>query len=329
MKPINRLKNPKFSIIIPVYNAEKYLVTCLESVLKQTYQNYEIILVNDGSTDSSYDIAKKFTEKHEFIKLYDQENQGASAARNNGIKVANGDYIIFLDSDDNWISNDFLKTSADLLENSQCDVLFFGYKKDVTPKENQNLHSGYYSHVKDKYVMNRLVKDKYISSSPCNKIIKRAFIIDHSLYFEVNRHAEDIEWNYSLLLYLNQFAVIPSTIYNYRTNPHSITAHISNTHYKDLEIIVNRLISNCGKLNLKDKPYIFSYVAHQYGVWLAHALCRDEIDHSKYVWLKDNKWLINYEKNINMKIFMRLYLLGNKLNYNKLLKNLICKRMGY
>lgn len=329
MNYINKLRKPKFSVIIPVYNAEKYLESCIESILMQTYQNYEIILVNDGSTDSSYDISKKNTEKHEFIKLYNQNNQGASAARNHGIKVAVGEYIIFLDSDDTWISQDFLKTSADLLETSQRDVLFFGYEKDISSKNTQELNSGYCADVNDKSVMDWLLKNKYISSSPCNKIISREFILKHALYFEVSRHAEDIEWNYNLLNNLKRFAVIPSTIYNYRSNPQSITAYISDTHFKDLEIIVNRLILKNDSLDLKNKPYIWSYVVHQYGVWLAHALCRNEIKNTDNVWLKENKWLIKYEKNTNMKVFIKLYKLGIKLNYNKFLKLLICKRLGY
>ena len=90
------------SIIVPVYNVEKYLEQCLESLLNQTYKNIEIIVVNDGSTDQSLDILKKYSFKDNRIKLYSQKNQGISAARNTALEHINGKYVMFVDSDD-WI----------------------------------------------------------------------------------------------------------------------------------------------------------------------------------------------------------------------------------
>ena len=94
---------PKFSIIIPVYNVEKYLKKCLDSVFNQTYKDYEVIVVNDGTKDNSMDIVKDYD-----VKVINQKNQGLSAARNAGVKKATGEYLIFLDSDDYW-EKDLLK----------------------------------------------------------------------------------------------------------------------------------------------------------------------------------------------------------------------------
>ncbi len=98
-------QDPLLSVIIPVYNVEKYLRECLDSVSNQTYQNLEIILVNDGSKDGSAEICKEYLAKDERIQYYEQENQGQSAARNLALSKATGEYITFVDSDD-WISLD-------------------------------------------------------------------------------------------------------------------------------------------------------------------------------------------------------------------------------
>ena len=99
---------PKFSIIVPVYNVESYLAKCLDSILCQSYKDYEIIAINDGSTDNSSKILKEYVDKYDNIIVINQENQGLSQARNNGVKEAKGEYIIFADSDD-FIEKDLLK----------------------------------------------------------------------------------------------------------------------------------------------------------------------------------------------------------------------------
>jgi len=97
---------PLFSIIVPIYNVELYLKECLDSILSQTFNDFELILVNDGSTDKSGDIAKEYKNKYNNIKLIDKENGGLSSARNAGIKKAIGDYILFIDSDDMLVNEE-------------------------------------------------------------------------------------------------------------------------------------------------------------------------------------------------------------------------------
>ena len=109
---------PKFSIIIPVYNVEKYLKKCLDSVFNQTYKDYEVIVVNDGTKDNSMDIVKDYA-----VKVINQKNQGLSAARNAGVKKATGDYLIFLDSDDYW-EKGLLKELSKSLKNNPDLIRF-------------------------------------------------------------------------------------------------------------------------------------------------------------------------------------------------------------
>ena len=114
-------KKKKISIIIPVYNVEKYLSRCLESVINQSYKNIEIIIVNDGSTDNSFDICNKYKKKDKRVILIDQNNQGLSGARNTGLKHATGEYICFIDSDD-YVEKDYVEYLYKLIVKDDYDL---------------------------------------------------------------------------------------------------------------------------------------------------------------------------------------------------------------
>lgn len=114
----------KFSIIIPVYNVEKYIAKCLDSILKQTYKNYEVIIVNDGTKDNSVEIINKYVKKYDQFKLYNKENGGLSDARNYGLQYAEGDYLLFIDSDD-YIERNLLKELNNVLKTKKYDLIKF------------------------------------------------------------------------------------------------------------------------------------------------------------------------------------------------------------
>ena len=119
---------PGFSIVIPVYNAEKYLGECVESVLSQSVTDFELILVNDGSTDKSGHLCDRFALRDERVKVIHQQNSGHITARMNGVSAAVGDYIMFLDSDDYWLDG-ALSAVANNLERFGCDMLVFRLRK--------------------------------------------------------------------------------------------------------------------------------------------------------------------------------------------------------
>ncbi|MCL2677179.1 MAG: glycosyltransferase, partial [Streptococcaceae bacterium] len=112
---------PEISIIIPVYNTEKFLVDCLNSVLAQTFSDFEVLLINDGSTDESLEICQSYTKKDERLKIFSQENQGQGTARNRGLDEAQGNYITFIDSDD-FVKPDYLQVLYDALMKNQADL---------------------------------------------------------------------------------------------------------------------------------------------------------------------------------------------------------------
>ena len=119
---------PKFSVIIPVYNSEKYLDECINSVLSQSVTDFELILVNDGSSDGSGRICDSFALRDERVKVIHQPNSGHITARMNGVSAAEGDYILFLDSDDYWL-DEMLAAVSKGLDRFGCDLLVFRLKK--------------------------------------------------------------------------------------------------------------------------------------------------------------------------------------------------------
>lgn len=164
---------PKVSIIVPVYNVENYLIQCIDSVLNQTLKDFELILINDGSTDNSLTICKKYQSTDKRIILLDQANQGSSVARNNGLNIARGQYISFIDSDD-YIDENFLKDNIELLELENADMILFGYF-EISKKE---LREQLYSNLKStKDIIEGLFKRKVIPA-PWNKIYKREIFND-------------------------------------------------------------------------------------------------------------------------------------------------------
>ena len=156
------MKTPLISVIIPVYNAEKYIEKCLRSACEQSFDEYEVIVVDDGSKDSSPKIVDDFAENYSCLKVIHQENGGVIKARKTGVKNANGLYILNLDSDD-WLLNDHLVKIAEEINRNHPDILVTGYIEDnegVQNKYSQNIAPGFYS--RDK--MKNEVLEKFLNT---------------------------------------------------------------------------------------------------------------------------------------------------------------------
>ncbi|MBR3897728.1 MAG: glycosyltransferase [Bacilli bacterium] len=167
---------PLISVIVPIYNSEKYLDKCLDSISNQSYKNLEIILINDGSTDSSLDICKKWKKKDKRIVLIDRENKGVSESRNEGLEIAKGDYISFVDSDD-YLDKDCFKTL--MKNNKDYDIIVFNYyitnhnikKIGITDDiQNDFLTEIFYNNVKG-YLWNKLYKKALLNRVKFDKTI--------------------------------------------------------------------------------------------------------------------------------------------------------------
>ena len=212
----------KISVIIPVYNVEKYLEKCLHSVCNQTLKDLEIICINDGSTDKSGQILKDFAKKDKRIVLIEHKScEEVSIARNNGLKLAHGKYIGFVDSDD-WISPDFYEKLYTSAENFGTDVALTGIRRaDKKLKE-----SSFLRFWKSKKITNRQ-KLLEVMMSPgahiWNKIYKRELITDNQIYFPEYKTYEDMFWTPMIGLKVQSICTVPGTFYFYRYNENSIT----------------------------------------------------------------------------------------------------------
>ena len=122
------MSNPTVSVIIPVYNAQEGIKQCLDSLLNQSFTDFEIILLNDGSTDNSLEVIKKYAAVNDFIRVIDKENEGVAKTRNKGIQLANGKYIVFIDNDD-FVDSDYLERFYNAIDQEQLDIVLGGYKR--------------------------------------------------------------------------------------------------------------------------------------------------------------------------------------------------------
>jgi glycosyltransferase involved in cell wall biosynthesis len=213
------MNQPLVSIIIPIYNAELYLTECIESVINQTYCNIEIILVNDGSKDKSFEICTNYTIKDLRITLINQENKGVGVARNNGLLIAKGSYLLFLDADD-WIEENFFEKTFSEIENG-TDLIVFGYTK--SNKEGKKINSiippqkfGLNIHSSKNMLVEILQSG--VGLAIWDKLIKRDIIVNNNIQFNKKISGEDFEFCLKLLENSKSISSINISLYNYRIN---------------------------------------------------------------------------------------------------------------
>lgn len=267
----------KFSIIIPVYNVEQYLRDCLDSVLNQTFSDWEAICVNDGSTDESSVILDEYAAKDSRFKMISQNNAGTAAARNTGLKVANGDYIFFLDSDD-WIEDYALQILADSVNDE--DVLCFSGKRyfEVTNTFNpaDELTEKQYRNGMDYYNENALLARDFAFVCVVLRVYKRTFIIGNNLFFDEDVSFEDNLWVPIVLFNAQEVKVVPDVIYVYRVREGSKMQEISLARKKDMLKVANRLAAYFIPKRGFDKTVIYRAITHHYQVVLMNVR-KDEL----------------------------------------------------
>lgn len=259
----------KISIIIPMYNAEKHIERCVKSILNQTYSQYEIIIINDGSTDNSKIICEKLIEENNSIKLINIENSGVSFARNIGIDNAIGRYFLFIDSDD-WIEPDTLEVAYNTIISNESDIVIFGfvydrYKKNALIKS--EIKSVLYNENFAVDEMNKNFRYLYNTidfSSSCNKLFDSQIIKNNKIKFnEENIIFEDLCFNLKYLKLCDKISIIKEVFYHYTSNEE--VNHLSKRNKditEDVIIAANSLIGFCKYINLdKDEQVeIYSYL---------------------------------------------------------------------
>lgn len=259
-------KHPFFSFIIPVYNIENYLVECIESVLVQDFKDFEVIIIDDKSTDKSLEVCKFYEEKDSRIKVLDNINKGVSEARNLGLQYSKGTYIVFLDGDD-YIQKDgkVLAKIYEILKEQTIDIFLFNLIPFSTNNnDNYSIHNS--SIIEDKVATNdiyEIFNKKMYLASPCDKIVKKELIDNFGLEFPKGLLCEDIKWSGDLLKSSDKIYFYPIRFYYYRKNRiGSTTYSVSKKNIDDTftQIYNHYLVRNTNKKTYVDSFYAFYYL---------------------------------------------------------------------
>lgn len=306
------------SIIIPVYNVEKYITQCIESVKNQTYKNFEAIIVNDGSTDRSVEICQGIINKDPRFKILNKENGGLSDARNKGIEHANGEYIIFVDSDD-WLELNMLERMMCVACDTNADMVIIGH---TIAYENQpkkywkkfsSLHNEKVIQYSKEDALEALFKNVPFSNSAWAKLYAKKLF--ENIRFPTNKLYEDIFVMYNLFDKCKKVDFIAENGYYYRQRKGSITnSKFTARHLDWLEAIEKQKEfseKKCfGKYN---KEITVTYIKAGINILEMSKCSKDKKQIKDYVTLRFREIPFEYQKKLN--VLDKLIFLGNKIGF--------------
>lgn len=279
---------PLVSIIVPIYNGEKYLDSCMECLLQQTYANLEIILVDDGSRDHSPAMCDDYAKRDSRIRVFHQSNKGLSGARNTGIDNATGKYICFFDVDD-MITTELIQDNLDWAEEQSADVVMFGFwyydvdKNELIPNQLEKAFAGtgedYF------YQFLPLTMDKEVFNAPWNKMIKRSLLIENGLQFDTRYPIyEDIIFAPKLLGAAQKVVVNNNLYYKYfvRSSGSLITKFYENLFEAVTQAWTNGM-SYCNQYignEVQKSKFDALYVRHIF-THIKQISCKEDLDKQK------------------------------------------------
>lgn len=235
MKKVSK-KSPLITIIVPIYKVEEYLDRCIESIINQTYENLEVILVDDGSPDNCPKMCDKWAKKDKRIKVIHKENGGLSDARNRGIENANGKYISFIDSDD-WIENNMISTLYKFLVETSSDIStckLISRKEFIKSENKVEEKSNYKEFSRNEYLLKYFkIGSQETVYYACNKLFKSKLLSNNQ--FPVGLTSEDVLGTYKAILKADKIVEVDANLYNYFVNSNGITN--SKFSIKDFDLI--------------------------------------------------------------------------------------------
>lgn len=293
----------KFSVVIPVYKVEKYLDECVQSVVQQTYSNLEIILVDDGSPDRCGAMCDAWAERDPRIRVIHQENGGASAARNNGIRNATGDYVLFLDSDDWWEKNTAIETLAKQLKRTPVEVLSFNFRKSCDGMLKPTYFPETLGSSQQMETLDQLVKQDLWISSPCNKAFSRNLLTQNELYFRLGITSEDIDWALRVALKAETFAFVNVCVFVYRQHGESVSHTVVP---KNVQMLCDNVMTCVQLLDAAPKAKAAAlrpYVAYQYATLIYNVANLSKSDAMPLMEnVKEMKFLLSCSKNPKVRL---------------------------
>lgn len=304
-----------FSIIIPVYKVEHYLDQCISSIISQKYKNYEIILVDDGSPDKCPEICDKWAEKEEAIRVIHKQNGGLSSARNTGVRCAEGEYIIFVDSDDYWNDNSALSLLAETIQRVEnVDVVIFNNIDyscltgvsaicnriyDVSLLENESKEN----------VLKYIFENNLFPGAAWVTVTRRKFLEENKISFIEGIKAEDIDWLLNVFLNAEKFSAINKAFYVYRKyRGGSITGTADEKSIEDILYTLETWIQKISERKYDVvKNRVMGFLCNHY---LCAVLIYNNLPEKKKKYCRENlrkyQFLVSYSSLVLIKIFGHL-----------------------
>lgn len=291
-----------FSVIIPVYKVEQYLPQCMASVLSQTFSDFEVILIDDGSPDNCPALCDEYAEKDSRVHVIHKENGGLSSARNAGLAAAKGEYVTFLDSDDYWYSDTVLQALYGVISGCKSDVIVTKlvklYQGELTPSPEFS-HSDFES---EDYAarLTQLVDAQLYDCSACNKVFRRSLAVENDLNFTLGVRSEDIDWAARLCMYAKSIDIMNSTMYVYRKGrAGSITYNVGEKHINDY---AGNIMRSCDypqvqSLDENTKKAYYGYLSYIYVLWMAYFSVAKAKSKETYEKMRNYRFLVNYGNN--------------------------------
>ena len=274
----------KVSVIVPVYNVEKYLKRCLDSLINQTLSDIDIICIDDGSKDSSLQILEQYAQKDSRIVIYNQENSGLSVARNTGLEHASGEYIGFVDSDD-WVDLDFYEKLYNSAKNNNADIAVADFIREHPNKKPKRLklkEEKIYTTPEDKFMICKVHREGCV----WNKIYRTEFIKSINLKFVPKMYYEDRDFTIRSLYFSKKLVTTPNTYYRYFVNPKSIVNkrrnYIQDEHYI---LVRQQVLQFIKEHNIKVPDGLYKAEIYRYKLFGKTLFTIKESINSKYIFL--------------------------------------------
>ena len=312
-----------FSIIIPVYKVEHYLDQCISSIISQKYKNYEIILVDDGSPDKCPEICDKWAEKEEAIRVIHKQNGGSSSARNAGVRCAQGEYIIFVDSDDYWNDNSALSLFAETIQRVEnVDVVVFNNidfscatGKNVICNRKYNIK--FMESAEKDDVLQYLFNNHLFPGAAWLTVTRREFLINNKIEFIEGIKAEDIDWLLNVFLQAKRYSALNESFYVYRKyRGGSITNTADIKSIDDIlyiiDIWINRLKDNTFS-KIRKNVYSFLCIHYMCAILILDDikkedknLCKNKLKKYRYICWHSNSLCIRLSTLLPLILLSRL-----------------------
>lgn len=317
-----RNEAPKVSIIIPIYKVEKYLPSCLDSVLNQTFKDWEAICVNDGSPDKCSEILDEYVKKDKRIKVITQDNQGLSMARNNGFKKSNGEYILFLDSDD-FVHPQLLEICVNFAEKEKVDMVSFNFQEyqegDLISIPTYHIGQIKYTLTNTPLFFQKKRHKHKITVNAWSKLYKKEIIQD--LSFIPGITMEDYPHTYAVLAKHPKALILDIPLYYYTRNPQSISSiQVKTKNIQDYQTGLNFIIEMYKTAPRKDKSFVLHELFPNILKQQFNRILRSPREKQLDLYLAFSEEL----KDLNEKGWLKPWghKIGRYLKYKKLIKNI-------